>query len=237
MATKLITYDDVTKQILLADGSSSGGAGTPTTPDPNADTMFAASATNKSALVIQAKPAPTAPPFVVQKSDGIPEFQVQSDGGVIIDQRTGAVFTFPLDVYYQGVRIFGVSAAGIAQALTGFNGGGGFFTTDSSGNVVSLANVTGRHFLGNGTSPTVASNGNNDCTIAGKDSFFKVTVGTGLITSIVITLGTAFATAPVVLCSASVSVGVKVASTSTTVTLSSAGFTAAEVLHVMCGGF
>ncbi len=216
--------------------------GTATTNDTAADTMFSASGTTKKALVVQAKATPTVSPFVVQQSDGVSFFQVQSDGGVIIDQRTGATFTKALDVKFQGSTIFTVAAAaGTASVVvtTGsFNGAGGFFTTDAAGKVVAFGDVSTRHYLGQGTAPTVVGNGSSAGTIAGKDAFCKVTVGTGVTTSIVITFGTAYATAPVCVVNAqTTTTPINVVTTTTTATLTCAAFTAGEVLHVITGGF
>ncbi len=221
-------------------GASGGtGNGTPTTADANADVMFAASAADKRALVIQAKPTPTASPFVVQKSDGTPFFQVQSDGGIISDQRTGAAFSTIASFKYQGVEQFGVNFGGTAIARAGFNGAGGLFITDTSGNVVASGAVTAKHLIGNGTSPTVADDGASGSTIAGKDSFCKVTVGSGPVNTITITFGTAYANAPVAQVHSNTNTDFKVATTTTALTITRVGgaFTAGEVLHISCGGF
>lgn len=192
------------------------------------------------AVVVRAFDAvPAGNVFQVQPSDSSTTggFIVQSDLGVIINQVTGATYAQILDAKYLGTTQFSASFNGEVIARAGFNGGSGFFTTDISGNVVALGNITGKHLLGNGTSPTVADNGGNDSTIAGKDTACKVTVGTGSTTTITITFGTAYATAPVCVVSGSVSSDIKVATTTTTAVLTHAGFTDAEVLHVVCIGF
>ena len=216
--------------------------GTPTTNDVLADTMFSASATTQKALVIQAKATPTAAPFVVQQSDGTPWFSVASDGNVIIDQRTAATFANALDVKYQGTTQASIAgaggSAGVWTARVGFNGGGGFFTTDASGNVVGLGTITGKHFLGNGTSPTVAGDGSSNGSIAGKDFASTITVGTGSTTTVTVTFGTAYATAPACTCAAqTTTTAIKVATTTTTAVLTTTIFTAGEKLQLICGGF
>ena len=218
--------------------------GTATTADATADSLFAASATTKKGLVIQAKATPTQPPFVVQQSDGTPWFSVTTDGSVLIDQRTAATFTRMLKVSYQGAEKMSVDASGIVYsgATGGFNGGGGFFTTDSSGHVTALGRLSGNHLLSNGTSPTAPAGGGTCGTsapsIAGKDSGFRLTVGSVAATSCTVTFGTAWVTAPVCVASSSATTtAVNVATTTTTAVLSAAALTPAEVLHVVCVGF
>lgn len=217
--------------------------GTATTADANADSLFGASATTKKALVLQAKATPTQPPFVVQQSDGTPWFTVTTDGSVLIDQRTAATFTRMLKVSYQGAEKMSVDASGIVYsgATGGFNGGGGFFTTDSSGNVTALGRLSGNHLLSNGTSPTAPAGGGTCGTsapsIVGKDSGFQLTVGSVAATSCTVTFGTAWTNAPTCVASATTTVALTVATTTTNVTVAAAALTPAEVLHVVCVGF
>lgn len=89
--------------------------GTATTNDALADTMMSVSATTQKALVLQMKASQTASPFVVQTSAGVACTSVQSDGGMIIDQRTGATYANPLDVRYQGTILFTVPFGGGAN--------------------------------------------------------------------------------------------------------------------------
>lgn len=212
--------------------------GTATTANALHDTMLAASAATQVALAVQAAPSQTASPFVVEGSNGTNWFEVQSDGGVIIDQRTGATYANILNVKYQGNQRFYVDSTGIAYASLGFNGGGGFFTTDANGNVVALGNITGRHLIGNGTSPTVTGNGSSNGSVSGKDMAGKITVGTGTTTSIVLTFGAAYATAPALVVNAqTTTTPIKVVTTTTTATLTTTAFTAGEVLCYVTAGF
>ena len=126
------------------------------------------------------------------------------------------------------------NAAGVVEVN---NGSAGTFRDLKARDVILSRDLTAVHILGTGTSPTVADNGANDSTIAGKDTASKVTVGTGTTTSITITFGTAFTTAPVCVCNGTVSSDIKVATTTSTATLTHAGFTDGEVLHVVCMGF
>lgn len=211
--------------------------GTPTTADADAESILGASATSKKALVIQAKATPTKPPFEVQGSDGTPWFSVQTDGNVVIDQRTGATFSAPLQIKYQGTQVFSVGYTGTAS-VTDLNVGGGYATISSAGDALFYADVQARHLLGYGTSPTVGGSCGTSPSIAGKDSFAKVTVGTGSPTSCTITFGTAYATAPVCVANAATTTApLNISTLTTSVTISAAALTAGEVLHVMCGGF
>lgn len=243
-----LTFIKATDVLTLAGNFIGAGTanrfGTATTNDAIADTMFSASATSTRGLVVQAKNTPTVAPFQVQRSDGTSFLQVQSDGGVIINQQTSATFVNQLDVKFQGTTFFSVSGSGISTALAtsvgGFNAAGGNFTvTSTSGNITTLGTTSSKHYLGNGTSPTVAGDGTSNGSIAGKDAFSQVTVGTGTTTTITITFGTAYATAPVCVANAQTTVTpLRMATTTTTAVLTTTtAFTAGEVLHVVCGGF
>lgn len=120
---------------------------------------------------------------------------------------------------------------------TGFGGGNAIF--DTSGNL-SMPNrdITVRHLLGGGTSPTVGGSCGTSPSIAGKDSFIKVTTGTGSPTSCQVTFGTAFSNAPVCVANAqTTTTPLNISTTTTTVTVSSTALTAGEVLHIQCGSF
>lgn len=213
-----------------------GLRGTPTTADANADNTFAASAAGKKALVVQSKASLTASPFHVQYSDGTTLFEVQRDGNAVINQQFGNVASKPLSLKYANAEVANIGYLGDGV----FNGGlsvNGFFTASAAGDTLAR-DATARHHLGTGTSPTVTGNGSSNGSIAGKDAFCKVTVGTGVTTSIVITFGTAYATAPVCVVNAqSTTTPINVVTTTTTATLTCAAFTAGEVLCVVTGGF
>lgn len=101
-----------------------------------------------------------------------------------------------------------------------------------------VRNSNANHLIGIGTAPTVTGNGSSNGSITGKDSFCKVTVGTGTTTSIVITFGTEYANAPVCVVNAqTTTTPINVVTTTTTATLTCAAFTAGEVLCVVTGGF
>jgi ethanolamine utilization microcompartment shell protein EutS len=118
-----------------------------------------------------------------------------------------------------------------------FNAGGGNFTVSTSGDGT-CRDCSARHFLGSGTSPTVAGSCGTSPAIAGKDSFMKVTTGTGAPTSCTVTFGTAFTNAPSCVANASATTTpLNIATTTTTVTISSTALTAGEVLHIQCGSF
>lgn len=218
-----------------AGGTWSGGVvGTPTTSDANADNLFAASAVGKKPLVLQTKASNTASVFQTQYSDGtLMGIDIQRDGNVVIDQKFGNVASKPLQIKYQTNEKAYIDYTGLGS----FNGGmtvGGFWTVSAAGDVLAR-DSTARHLLGTGTSPTV--DGSN--TIAGKDTASKVTV-VGTPSSIVITFGTAYATAPVVHAIGTTSGALSASSSTTAVTLTRIGggnFTATEVLHVVCIGF
>jgi hypothetical protein len=92
-----------------------------------------------------------------------------------------------------------------------------------------------RHIIMAGISPTV--DGSN--TISGKDGACQVTV-VGTPSSIVITFGVAFPSAPAVIAQGTTTGSICCTSTTTTATLTKAGggnFTTSEVLHVVCIGF
>lgn len=220
-------------------GGGGSGSGTPTTPDSAADVTFAASAANKKAVVIQAKASPTVSPFQVQRSDGTNSLEVQSDGGLIVNQAGNSTFSRMFDVKFAGVTQAYVDFNGVVVTRVGFSQIGGFFSTDVAGKVIAFGDVQTRHFLGQGTSPTVADDGANASTITGKDAFSKVTVGSGTVTAITVTFGVAYATAPVAQVRSNTNTDFKVSTTTTALTITRAGgaFTAGEVLHISCGGF
>lgn len=201
---------------------------TPVTADALADFIVTASATTQKGLVVQAKATPTAAPFVVQQSDGVEFFRVGPDGNCVVSQRTGGIANIFL-VSYLGTTKFTVDFNGDCVAARDMK---------SVQDVVAARNSTYIHSLGTGTSPTVADNGDNASTIAGKDAFCKVTVGTGAVTQITITFGTAYATAPVVNVNGGTSTAIRVTTTTTTaVLIHPVAFTGGEVLLVASGGF
>ena len=108
--------------------------GTAVTADALADNMMTASATTQKALVIQMKAVQTAHPFSVQTSAGVATVSVQSDGGLIVDQQTGAIYANILDAKYIGSSKFRVSAGGVVFASADF-------ATD---------NLTGKYGIGGG---------------------------------------------------------------------------------------
>lgn len=114
--------------------------GTATTADSAADFLIGISGTTKKGLVIQAKATPTASPFVVQQSDGTPFFQVQSDGGVIIDQQTQATYSRILDVKFQGAHLLEITPSG--ATLTGSLSFGSFSNVISFGGDLLLGRLT-----------------------------------------------------------------------------------------------
>lgn len=103
-----LTYNKTTNILTVAGSLIAGGSanriGTATTVDATADTLLATSATTQKGLVVQMKAGQTAHPFSVQTSAGVPTVSVQSDGGLIIDQRTSATYSRLLAVYYQGTE-------------------------------------------------------------------------------------------------------------------------------------
>jgi hypothetical protein len=125
----------------------------PITNDTNADTMFTASAAGKRAAVFQFGHAtPTVDLLQGQMSDGTRCFSIQSDGGVIIDQRTGATFGSILDVRYQGAVQFLVGFSGDATVTRDFVmsnatgrlnvGGGRVFLASAAVDVLQVNNGT-----------------------------------------------------------------------------------------------
>ena len=116
--------------------------GTATTNDALADTMMSASATTKKALVLQMKAVQTAHALSVQTSAGVACTSVQSDGGLIVDQRTSATYSKILDVLLAGTRKFAVTTSATEvtgdiefQALANsinFAGGGRLHLTNAS---------------------------------------------------------------------------------------------------------
>jgi len=122
----------------------------------------------------------------------------------------------------------------------GFNGAGGnFLVSSGTGNVLTNGTATAKHFVGGGTSPTVADDGNHDSSISGKDAYCAVTVGTGTITSITVTLGTVYPIAPVFHVQSNVNVDFRVSRTTSSLTITRAGgaFASGEVLLISSGGF
>jgi hypothetical protein len=185
-------------------------------------------------------------PFIVSMSPGGPTaLEVQSDGGVIINQRSGAVYANILDVLYQGVRLAAVTGTDAASAAInsygGFNGAQGNFAVAAlTGNIFTAGTMQAKHLKGGGTTPTVTDDGNHDSALVGKDAFCKVTVGTGVITAITITFGTAYPIAPVYLVGSDIHTDLKCVATTTGLTITradNAPFTAGEVLSAIGGSF
>lgn len=143
--------------------------------------------------------------------------QVRSDGAFVWSLNT----TVPGTIDTALVR----NAAGVVEVSSNYTGG-------------TSRDLMARHLLGGGTAPTVTGDGSSNGSIAGKDTFSKVTVGTGTTTSIVITFGTAYTNAPACVVNAqTTATSINVATTTTTATLTTTAFTAGEVLHVVCGSF
>lgn len=207
--------------------------GVPTTGDAAADNVIGCSAAAKKGLVIQQKATPSAPAFEVQGSDGTTQFAVGFGGNITSNVTAEAGTAYAFRTSYLGAVKFSISYDG------SYGLGSGIAFTDALGNSTSLTNSS-KHYLGVGTSPTVTGNGSSNGSIVGKDPFCKVTVGTGTTTSVVITFGLAYTTAPVVVANGETSGACCCTSTTTTATITrpaAAAFTAGEVLHVVCGGF
>lgn len=207
--------------------------GAATTNNANADTMMSASATTTTPLEIQTKAAPTADWFRVTNSASTRGLFVQSDGGVIIDQATGATYVSPFEVKYQGTSLFTVGGTNV----TNVKGNRLINATGLSAMEIN-GDMSGRHYLGTGNTPSVAGSCGTSPSITGKDSFLKITTGTVAPTSCTVTFSVAFATAPVCTANAqTTTTPLNIATTTTTVIVSSAALTAGEVLYVSCGGF
>lgn len=96
---------------VRAAGFRLGPAGT---NDTDADSMTVASAAGKKGMVFQfGNAVPTQPVLQAQMSDGTRCFEVQTDGGMIIDQRTAATYSNILEAKYAGVRKFFVDTNGV----------------------------------------------------------------------------------------------------------------------------
>lgn len=231
------TFNGALGSTSLTGTGTANRIGTATTNDAAADWMISASATTTKGLVIQSKASNTVSPFQVQYSDGTTFFDIQRDGNVTINQKFGNVSSKPLRISYSGSEVASVNYLGQGS----FNNGltiNGLFTVSSAGAVATTVDITGRHLLGTGTSPTVGGSCGTSPTIAGKDLAIKVTTGTGSPTSCTVTFGTAYANAPVCTANASATTtALNVATTTTTVIVSAAALTASEVLHVVCHGF
>lgn len=150
-------------------------------------------------------------------------YTVFNNGGYLVTSNSGAN---PNDADTGLTRI----SAGLWGVGTGAAG--------SFAGSMKMTDLQVNHMLGIGTAPTVAGNGSTNGSIAGSDSFSKVTVGTGSTTQITITFGRAYSTAPVCVVNAqTTTTPINVSTTTTTAVLTTAAFTAGEVLHVVCGGF
>ena len=125
-----------------------------------------------------------------------------------------------------GSHVTGCATCSLGQSGTQWQDG--WFSRDLYAN----------HLMGVGTAPTVGGSCGTSPTIAGKDSFFKITTGTGSPTSCTVTFGRAYSTAPVCVANAATTTtALLMTTTTTTAVVSSAALTAGEVLHVTCGGF
>ena len=155
--------------------------------------------------------------------------------------------SYPAVWYVNNAQVGYVNPSG-ALAMTGAGSFGGHVTGCATCSVGQSGtqwqdgwysrDLYANHLMGVGTAPTVAGSCGTSPTIAGKDSFFKVTTGTGSPTSCTVTFGRAYSTAPVCVANAATTTtALLMTTTTTTAVVSSAALTAGEVLHVMCGGF
>jgi hypothetical protein len=179
---------------------------------------------------------PVTPPQCLAMTGSTCNLNVQSDGGLIINQTSGATYADILRLQYLGVTKFQFQYNGNLIATT-YNGAGGLFTTDASGNVIA-ADATTKHLIGGGISHSVGNCGASP-SVSGKGAFARITVGTGSPASCTLTFGSAYATAPACNAQGSVSGDTKPATTTTSATFSapSGSFADGEVLHVVCGSF
>lgn len=114
----------------------------------------------------------------------------------------------------------------------------GVYGSGSTYGQLNAGTVSAYHYLGRGSTPTIGGSCGTSPAVAGGDSFISVTTGSGSPTSCVVTFALAYSTAPVCNANASATTtALNVATTTTTVTVSAAALTAAEVLHISCGGF
>jgi hypothetical protein len=187
-------------------------------------------------VIVQGLSNTGATAFTVKPSTGTSYLRFFDNGSLEVNGDGGTATNLAL-FKTNGATNFSVAFNAI-NSFIAHNFGGGNLSIDANGTLVSARDGTFRHLLGAGTSPTVAGSCGVSPTIAGKDSFMKVTTGTGSPTSCAVTFGTAYATAPACVANASTTTtALNIATTTTTVTISAVALTAGEVLHVQCGSF
>ncbi len=157
------------------------------------------------------------------------------DGGWVFNKVLGNVFGSIIGATYQGgATVFSVGFAGNGYFKAGIQSDAGVTMTSATGTLDS----TFRHYLGTGTSPTVAGSCGTSPAIAGKDSAMRITTGSVAPTSCTVTFGTAYTNAPACTANAqTTTIALNVATTTTTVIVSASALTAGEVLTVICAGF
>jgi hypothetical protein len=120
---------------------------------------------------------------------------------------------------------------------TTFGGQSGFVFDKTTNALTLTGDIKGRHLLGGTSTPTIASGFGTSPSIAGKDSAFRVTIGTSPGSTGVVTFGTAFATAPCVVVNNESSGNYLRATSNTTACVISGLFAASDVLTAIVVGY